>query len=147
MDEELVHETDNKATSPGDQNGIGDGTPHEQEQSTLTKDPLRSEVTLAKMRALFSRGNVSEAGALAYTYARQSREEKQQSEREAQAHTRNEDSADYEEEDDDEEFAQEEQAEVEPDQIFTITAEGNPAKTAGLNVLDLIRRGETIEEA
>ena len=72
MDEELVHETDNKATSPGDQNGIGDGTPHEQEQSTLTKDPLPSEVTLAKMRALFSRGNVSEAGALAYTYARQS---------------------------------------------------------------------------
>ena len=57
------------------------------------------------------------------------------------------DPAVYEEEgDDDEEVAQQEQVEVEPDQRFTVTINGNPAKTAGLHVQDLIRRGGTLEE-
>jgi len=102
------------------------------------------------MVAAFSRGNLSEAGSLVHEFARQRREEERiRSEREAQAraHTTYQDSADYEEEDDEEEFAQPQQVEVEPDQTFTVTVKGNPAKTAGLHVRDLIRRGGKIEKA
>ena len=52
-----------------------------------------------------------------------------------------------EEDDDDEEVAQQKQVEVEPDQRFTVTINGNPAKTAGIDVQDLILHGGEIEEA
>jgi hypothetical protein len=50
-------------------------------------------------------------------------------------------------EEDEEEFAEIEQPEPEPDQIIGINIGGRPAKTAGLEMEDLIRQGDVIKMA
>jgi hypothetical protein len=47
MDEAPEHD---KATSPGEQPGTGEGTPHEQELKTPEKEPLPSEITYPALR-------------------------------------------------------------------------------------------------
>jgi hypothetical protein len=54
MDEAPEHD---KATSPGEHPGTGEGTPHEQEEKTPKKELLPSEMTYAELReCVFNRG-------------------------------------------------------------------------------------------
>ena len=142
--EEKTCETDAKTVSPGEQQITREVTPHQQEQEPRKKEPLASELVYAELRNAFNRRDMSRASELSFEYSRLCAQERA-AEKLAQEQQRVtcEDSADQQDEDE-EEFAKEEQPEPEPERIM-IKIGGNPAKTAGLEMEDLIRRDDVIE--
>ncbi len=143
MDEKPGHETNDKATSPCEQREMGE--PQEQEQKAPKKGRLPSEITYEKLRLAGLRQDPAGAQ-LALQFAQEKAAEREAEklaqERAAEA-AMFEDSADEEYE---EEGAEEEPVEVQPDQTVTIKIGESPVKTAGLDMLDLIRREGVIEE-
>ena len=143
-EDEIEDEPDDQATSHGEQQTTGEGTPYQQEQNTPKKEPLPSEITYAEMRQAADRGDMSKASDLVYKFSEQ-RHAEQRAEKLAQALAAEKHRQTYDDSVDEDDCAEEEQFEPQPDQ-FGITIGGSPAKTAHLTDMDdLIRRNEVIE--
>jgi hypothetical protein len=156
MDKKPGHGTDEKAISPGEQPRAVEETAHQQKQKTPKKEPSPLEIAQAELYDnVFYHGG-SRIQELQEKVTRLYRE-KQQAEKLAQTRAdeerkvMSEDLTDQEDDDEftdeDDEFTDEEQSKPEPDQIIEIKIGESPAKTAGLEMKDLIRRGRAIEFA
>jgi len=137
-EEETARETDDQASSPGEEHMTGEGTHRGQAQKTAKEEPPPSEITLAAARKAFARGDLQEASDLVYKFARQSTSE-EQAKKLAQAPAS--ESSDYQEDD---EEPTEEEHEIQIAQ-FAVSISGRPANAAGLTMEDLIRRDDVIE--
>jgi len=147
-EEETEVETDDKASSPGEEHMTGEGTPHGQEQRTTKEEALPSERALAAARKAFRRGALPELSNLVYEFAALRQAEKQ-AQRSAQTRAYEEEHRltreDSDDQEDEEEFAEQKQSETQPDKII-INIGGRPAKTAELTDMEeLIRRDGVIE--
>ena len=143
MDEKPEHETETNSTSPGEQPGTDE--PHELGQQNPKKEPLPSEITYAKIQAAGRCNDYTLAGKLAHQYAREARAEREAKKLAEERAAQEAMVEDLDDEEYEEELAENEPVEVQPDQIYTIRAGESLASTAGLDMLDLIRREDVIE--
>ena len=142
MDEAPEHD---KATSPGEQPGTGEGTPHEQEEKTPKKELLPSEITYAELRECTFNRNGRGSTELHEKWLRQLEEEKQ-AERLAQELATKEQEVTDEDLTDHEDDDEEEKPEAKPDKIIDVNLDGSPAKTVGLTAKDLFRGDNEIKK-